>query len=67
MPVLPPPADDRALARDLVQIEGLGAVRRVAFTDTYRMLRSRISIFVNLPTGSLDRLALQRSLDATAN
>ncbi len=34
-----------------------------AFSDTYRMLRNRISIFVNLPMAQLDRLSLQRELD----
>ena len=34
-----------------------------AFTDAYRMLTNRISIFVNLPIASLDRLALQDRLD----
>ena len=35
----------------------------VAFADAYRMLTNRISIFVNLPIASLDRLALQERLD----
>jgi protein-tyrosine-phosphatase len=35
-----------------------------AFADTYRMLNNRISIFMNLPMASLDRLALQKRLDA---
>lgn len=34
-----------------------------AFSDTYRMLRNRISIFVNLPIAQLDRLSLQKELD----
>lgn len=34
-----------------------------AYADTYRMLTSRISIFVNLPIASLDRLSLQKRLD----
>ena len=36
----------------------------LAFADAYRMLSSRIGIFVNLPLGSLDRLALQARLKA---
>jgi protein-tyrosine-phosphatase len=48
---------------DPVKVEGPDAVRRVAFSDTYRTLRSRISIFVNLPINALDRMALQRNLD----
>jgi protein-tyrosine-phosphatase len=35
---------------------------RLAFADTYRMLRNRISIFASLPITSLDRLALQEKL-----
>ena len=34
-----------------------------AFSDAYRMLRNRISIFVNLPIAQLDRLSLQKELD----
>ena len=34
-----------------------------AFADTYRMLTDRISIFVNLPIASLDKLALRERLD----
>jgi protein-tyrosine-phosphatase len=39
------------------------APMRAAFTETHRMLYQRISIFVNLPLESLDKLALQRRLD----
>jgi hypothetical protein len=48
---------------DPVKVEGPEAVKRLAFSETYRMLRSRISIFFSLPLGSLDRMALQRNLD----
>ena len=43
---------------------GNEAERRLAFADTFRMLNNRISIFVNLPIKSLDKLSLQRRLDA---
>ena len=43
--------------------DGNEAERRIAFADTYRMLTNRISIFVNLPLTSLDKLALQKRLD----
>lgn len=43
---------------------GTEAEIRLAFAEAYRMLRNRISIFVNLPIASLDRLALQREIDA---
>ncbi len=36
----------------------------LAFAEAFRMLNNRISIFVNLPLRSLDRLALQERLDA---
>ena len=48
---------------DPAAVEGNEAERRLAFSETYRMLRNRISIFVNLPLNSLDRLALQDRLD----
>ena len=37
---------------------------RQAFADPFRMLSHRISIFVNLPLRSLDKLTLQRQLDS---
>ena len=48
---------------DPAAVEGNEAERRIAFADAYRMLFNRISIFVNLPMASLDRLTLQRCLD----
>ena len=48
---------------DPAAAEGTEAEIRVAFADTYRMLANRISIFVNLPMASLDRLTLQKRLD----
>ena len=42
---------------------GTEAERRLAFSETYRMLRNRITIFVNLPMTSLDSLTLQDRLD----
>lgn len=46
-----------------VTATGNEAERRLAFSEAYRMLRNRISIFVNLPVDTLDRFALQRELD----
>ena len=43
---------------------GSEAEVRLAFSEAYRMLNNRISVFVSLPLASLDRLALQRHLDA---
>lgn len=37
--------------------------RQVAFYEAFRMLNNRISIFMNLPMASLDRLSLQKKLD----
>ena len=48
---------------DPAAVEGNEAERHFAFADTYRMLNQRISIFINLPLQSLDRLSLQRRLD----
>jgi arsenate reductase (thioredoxin) len=42
---------------------GNEAEKRLAFADSYRMLSQRIGVFVSLPMGSLDRLALQKRLD----
>lgn len=49
---------------DPAAVTGNEAERQLAFADTFRMLANRISIFVNLPISSLDRLSLQKSLDA---
>ncbi len=35
----------------------------VVFADAYRMLNTRIELFVNLPIRSLDRLSLQKRLE----
>lgn len=37
---------------------------RLAFADCFRMLWNRISIFVSLPINSLDKLSLQKRLEA---
>ncbi|KZC98576.1 MULTISPECIES: arsenate reductase ArsC [unclassified Thalassospira] len=48
---------------DPAEAEGCEAEKRLAFAETYRMLRNRISIFTSLPFKSLDRLSLQNELD----
>lgn len=48
---------------DPVAAEGSEQMRALAFADAFRMLSTRISIFVSLPLRSLDRLTLQRRLD----
>jgi protein-tyrosine-phosphatase len=48
---------------DPAAVEGTPAEIGAAFADTYRMLNSRISLFMNLPLAALDELSLQRRLD----
>jgi arsenate reductase len=49
---------------DPASVTGNEAEIRLAFADAFRMLNNRISIFINLPINSLDRLALQKQLDS---
>ncbi len=49
---------------DPAAVEGDEYVRKAAFARAFRELQSRISIFVSLPLGSLDKLHLQQRLDA---
>lgn len=49
---------------DPSRTEGSEAEIRAAFADTHRMMYQRISIFLNLPLTSLDKLSLQAKLDA---
>jgi protein-tyrosine-phosphatase len=48
---------------DPAAVDGSEAEIALAFSDTYRLLSNRITIFTNLPVSSLDRLSLQRRLD----
>ncbi|MEQ9172634.1 MAG: arsenate reductase ArsC [Rhodospirillales bacterium] len=48
---------------DPAAFEGPEAEKRAVFAETMRYLTNRISVFVNLPIRSLDKLALQRRLD----
>ena len=47
---------------DPAAVEGSEAEKRLAFADALRMLNNRISVFVNLPLRSLDKLSLQNRL-----
>src|SRR5882762_9706482 len=49
---------------DPAAVEGSEAVKRAAFVEACRMLTSRIAIFTSLPLASLDRLTLQKRLNA---
>jgi arsenate reductase (thioredoxin) len=48
---------------DPATFQGSEAETAVLFADAYRMLNNRISLFVNLPIRSLDKLSLQKRLD----
>lgn len=43
---------------------GTDAERHLAFADAFRMLSNRISVFTALPFASLDRLSIQRQIEA---
>lgn len=49
---------------DPASAEGTDAERRLAFSEAFRMLNARISIFTNLPLTSIDKLALQDRLNS---
>jgi arsenate reductase len=49
---------------DPVAVDGNDMQRKAAFVKALTELESRISIFVNLPIASLDRLKLQQRLNA---
>ena len=48
---------------DPAAVRGSEAEITLAFTETYRMLRQRISTFASLPIASLDRMSLKSRLD----
>jgi len=48
---------------DPAAAEGTEAELGLAFSEAYRQLNNRISIFVSLPLARLDRLALKKRLD----
>ncbi len=43
--------------------DGTEAEKRLAFTEAYRRLNSRIAAFISLPVSSLDRMSLKARLD----
>jgi protein-tyrosine-phosphatase len=48
---------------DPAAVQGPPAEIALAFADTYRMVNNRITLFMNLPLASLDKLSRQRRLD----
>lgn len=48
---------------DPAAAEGSDAMIAQAFSDAYRMLQNRITIFTSLPLAGLDRLSLQKRID----
>jgi len=52
---------------DPAAVEGNEAEKMLAFAETYRFMSNRISIFVNLPLASLDKLSLQARLNEIGN
>ncbi|MFB9981935.1 arsenate reductase ArsC [Mesorhizobium kowhaii] len=48
---------------DPAKAVGTDAEVHLAFADAFRMLSNRISLFVNLPMGTLDHMTLQHHLD----
>ncbi|MCA1444453.1 arsenate reductase ArsC [Ensifer sp. IC4062] len=48
---------------DPAAAEGSEPEKHFAFAEAYRMLNNRISILINLPMPSLDKLALKQRLD----
>lgn len=49
---------------DPVKVEGTDAEKKLAFAEAFRMLRHRVTAFVNLPVERLSAIALQREIDA---
>ena len=49
---------------DPAAVEGSDDDKRRAFADTFRALSNRIRIFASLPMDKLDKLSLQKKLDA---
>ena len=48
---------------DPMAAEGSDSEKALAFSEAYRMLNNRISVFVSLPLAALDKLALQKRLE----
>ncbi|MCG7961728.1 MAG: arsenate reductase ArsC [Candidatus Thiodiazotropha taylori] len=53
--------------KDSAAVEGSEIEKKAAFVKAFNELQNRISIFVNLPIASLDKLKLQEQLDLIGN
>jgi arsenate reductase len=51
---------------DPVTQQGTEVEQRLAFAEAYRMLNTRISVFISLPVDALSRRALQKRLGKLA-
>ncbi|MFC2968200.1 arsenate reductase/protein-tyrosine-phosphatase family protein [Acidimangrovimonas pyrenivorans] len=49
---------------DPVKVEGTDAEKSLAFAEAYAAMRRRVEAFTSLPLAELDRMSLQRRLDA---
>jgi arsenate reductase (thioredoxin) len=48
---------------DPAAAEGTQAEKRLAFSEAYRQMKSRISAFIELPIASLDKISMKSKLD----
>ena len=68
LPSLAGATDDRALGRPDPAVAGRSPEQiERAFRDAFMVLDRRISFFLCLPLGSLDKLAIQKELDRIGN
>ena len=49
---------------DPAAVEGTDEVKRAAFTQTMHQMRNRVQLFLSLPLGTLDRMAIEKSVRA---
>jgi arsenate reductase len=49
---------------DPAAVEGTDAEKRQAFDRVFRQLSARITVFINLPVGTLDKSAMHREMSA---
>ena len=49
---------------DPAAVEGSNEVKRAAFTQTLHQMRNRVQLFLSLPLGTLDRMAIEKSVRA---